>query len=148
MRQAGITSDKPLHAILLAVHGAALEAREVVTTGARGLSEKGERDLIQRVAGLCSQAADRAMARQSRLAAWRSGALVAAGMLLALAGGYWLGLSRPVATDLGPLPREVAEALRMNDLSSAWRACIAQPPQGGRPWCYMPLWQSATPPGR
>lgn len=103
----------------MAVHGAAEEAREVVTSGARGLTPDGERALIQRVAGTCSQAAERAMAQRSRIAAWRSGALVATGMLLALAGGYWLGLTRPVATELGPLPSEVVEALRANDLASA-----------------------------
>ncbi|MFZ6765263.1 hypothetical protein [Pseudoroseomonas sp. WGS1072] len=69
--------------------------------------------------------------------------------LLALLVGFAAGWNMPVETDLGPMSRSTVAVLRANDLEAAYQACIDQPPQQGRAWCQMPLWQPGQePPAR
>jgi hypothetical protein len=64
------------------------------------------------------------------LSAWRAGAAAAVAVLAALVGGYAYGVSRPVATAFGDLPREVVEGLRSNDLAASWRGYLwGAPPE-------------------
>ena len=59
LRKAGITESKPLFAILMTVHEAALSAQQAVGSGARGLTPEGERELIRRVTDAAAETTER-----------------------------------------------------------------------------------------
>jgi hypothetical protein len=73
-------------------------------------------------------------------------ALYVAVPVVTLALGFWVGARQAVPTNFGPLSLEAVRLFQGNDLDAAVRSCVAQPPQGGREWCKMPMWRPQAPP--
>lgn len=95
----GITPDKPLHAVLVAVHDAATTAREAVGS-ARLVDQKAADELVRRLAVSADAAAKttaRAEVREGvrRQAGWLAGAGVALALLSLAAGFGWGRVSAP-----------------------------------------------------
>ena len=91
LKKAGITDDKPLHAVLVTVMDAAHEAKD-----AKVLSSRAEQDLAQRVAQLAVSAVQRQVHRltwRARVGALLKGMVIGA---VLLAAGY--GLAKWEAT--------------------------------------------------
>jgi hypothetical protein len=66
--------------------------------------------------------------------------------LLAVAGaglfcvGLFAGKHWPVNTELGPLPRDLASVVRLQDWPAQWAACQSKPiKHNDAEWCYMPM---------
>lgn len=90
---AGITPDKPLHAVILAVHEAAEAARDAAR-GARGLTPEGEAALIRQI----DRRVDARLSALPRAHLLRTGLLGAAALfavaVLSGLGAYAVGHSR------------------------------------------------------
>jgi hypothetical protein len=166
-RQAGVRDDRPLFAVLLAVHDAAQAARAAVAAGARGLTPEGEAALVERSARAIGAAAEGMVERRTSRLAWRS-ALAAAGVLVsgmaASAGaGYAMGwragavetaaVADGLRDALGADPAAGAVWLRLmryNDPVAALRGCGRASVVDASGWrgCNVPLWiERAGPPG-
>jgi hypothetical protein len=63
LRAAGITPEKPLHAVLVTTFETALAAQQAVGSGARGLTPEGERELIRRVTDAAAESTEREVER-------------------------------------------------------------------------------------
>jgi hypothetical protein len=160
LRQAGISDDKPLAAILLTAFQTAETARSAVQDGARGLTPEGETDLIKRVVQAIGQQAKTSL-EQHRLRLDRklslvAGGIVAAGLLVAGIGGYWAGWSAGAQASR-VIENEVAAAalasgpeaasgwamlMRSNDIAKAMAQCSGAGvwTDNGRRACAVPLW--------
>lgn len=115
----GIAPDEPLHGVLMTVFETAAETREIVGTGARGLSPAGEKELIARVAESSAEAAQHEVERLARRIGWKNASLMALAGLALLGGGYVWGGHRQVETGfLGQLTAD-------NDVRSIERYCRA-----------------------
>lgn len=108
--RANIHPDKPIYMVLATVWRSVQELKDVIGTGARGLTPEGENDLIQRIARQADLSMRDSMAKHRvRLNLWTSLA-VGAGCVLCLTGGgaagYWMGWTggrdsvREVAADV------------------------------------------------
>jgi len=173
-RRAGVRDDRPLFAVLLAVHegsraarAAARAAAEAVTRGARGLTPEAEADLVERAARAVADKAEGLIARRTSRMAWRT-ALGAAGVLVsamaASAGaGYGLGWragwseaaagAGDLRAALGADPAAAATWVRLmrdNDPVAALRSCRKGSVVDASGWrgCNVPLWiERGGPPG-
>jgi hypothetical protein len=160
LRQAGITEDKPLFAILTTLHNTALTAQEAVQGGARGLSPDGERELIRRVTDAAAESTEREAERIVRR--FDLGMVLTAAVALVLftmtgaAGGYWYGRQAVQATEHriaaafadGPgTAKQWAELMENNDLKAALARCTGHQVvvTAGRRACYVPLWLEGAP---
>ena len=129
--QAGITEQKPLHAVMLILFQTATMAQEAVKGGARGLSEQGEQELIFRVAENAASVTGQEVERLSRCVGWRNSFLMAlAGLLLVAAGYLWGSWNRSGF---------LAQIEALNDTATIERICrehIFQ--RDGRTACNLP----------
>lgn len=93
--RANIHPDKPIYMVLSTVWRSVQELRGVIGTGARGLTQEGENDLIQRIARQAELSMRDSMAKHRvRLNLWTSlGVGVACVLCLSggAAAGYWMG---------------------------------------------------------
>ena len=93
--RANIQPDKPIYMLLSTVWRSVQELKDVVGTGARGLTPEGENDLIQRIARQAELSMRDSMTKHRvRLNLWTSMAAGAACVLCLTAGGaagYWMG---------------------------------------------------------
>jgi len=155
LRRAGITPDKPLHAVLITTFETALTAQEAVKDGARGLTPEGERELIRRVTDAAAESTERRAERiVSRL---HLGLAVKVAIALAVfalaggAGGYWLGMKEVQVTerriaaafaDGAATAKRWAELMENNDLNAALARCTGNQVTvtAGRRACLVPLW--------
>lgn len=109
------------------------------------ISSEAERELVRRLSqsashGASQHAANLAKAHNLRTVLVAAGVLVAA-IVIAAAAGYWRGLSVPINTNLGPLPREVVNLLNANDMAKRVAECKPLPEQpNGRKACSMNVW--------
>jgi hypothetical protein len=116
LRLAGITPDKPLHAVLTEVHAAAAASREA----AGGLSPEGERQLMERV----SRSIDGLVERRTRRIGWAVGLAGACVLVLGMAAagsmGYWLG-HRSGAAETAAVSAELDALLRRDpEVARVW----------------------------
>ncbi|GEO43030.1 hypothetical protein SAE02_71780 [Skermanella aerolata] len=168
LRQAGISDDKPLSAVLLTAFQAAETARSAVKDGARGLTPEGEADLIKRVIQAVGQQAKTSLEqhrlRLDRKTSIMAGGIVAAGLILAGVGGYWAGwssgaqASRVIEHDVAAAAMSAgpqaaaswAALMRNNDLPQALAQCSGASvwSANGKKACAVPLWLDGpeTPP--
>lgn len=95
LQRAGVTTDKPLYAVLVTVLSAAEKAQATVL-GARGLSPEGERDLVRRI----TTTVQKEHYKLSRSLSWRNTVALAFGIALTfgagLGGGWWLHGPNPL----------------------------------------------------
>jgi len=160
LRQAGITPDKPLHAVLVTAMETARQAGEAVRGGARGLTPEGEAELVRRVGAEAAREAARGAERQARRLVCRLDAglaLVAALALVAVGlGGAWVGYGigraqvevtgRAVAAtfrDGAGSAEAWLRLMRHNDIQAALAKCRdrgAVRVVAGRTACAVPLW--------
>ena len=158
-RQAGIADDKPLSQILLTVFVAAETALATVQTGARGLTQEGEAELVSRIVktvdASVKSSAQKHRLRLERKASWIAGSVVAASLLLGGGGGYLWGWST-ARQSVQTAERDVSMAFQHGpDAADAWRQLMQNndPRQaldqcgdssvwtaGGRRACLVPLW--------
>lgn len=155
LRKAGITPDKPLHAVLVTTFETALTAQESVRGGARGLTPDGERELIRRVTEAAAESTEREVERIVH----RFDLGLAVKVAIALtcfalgggAGGYWLGMKEVQGTerrlaaaiaDGTGTARRWAELMENNDLNAALARCTGNQVTvtAGRRACSVPLW--------
>lgn len=147
--RAGMTQDDPMRPLI-----------EVMAEGVRqtrALSPEAEQAAVTRIAHATAAVAERVMLRRAH-AVDRRTALIGAGALVVVLGlgavlGHVHGASQPVATPAGPMTRQAAEVLALNDLGAALAMC-----QGDRLWrdrltgamaCSVPLRLERAPvPGR
>lgn len=87
LRQAGITEDKPLHAVLVTVMQAAQDAK-----AAKALSERGEEALARRIDEMAVRAAERESDRRTRWA--RLGVLLRGMVIGAVLVGAGYGVAK------------------------------------------------------
>jgi hypothetical protein len=155
LRRAGITPDKPLHAVLVTMFETALTARESVQGGARGLTPEGERELIRRVteaaAGSTEREVERIVHRFDLALAVKVATALACFALGGAAGGYWLGMKEVQVTErrlaaafangTGTAKRW-ADLMENNDLNAALTLCTGNriTITSGRRACSVPLW--------
>jgi hypothetical protein len=159
-RQAGIGDDKPLSQVLLTVFVAAETALATIQTSARGITQEGEAELVNRVVKTVDASVKVAQhkhrLRLERRASIVAGGVVAAGLLLTGGCAYWLGWSNGVQASR-VIEHEVAAAaiaagpeaaadwvklMRGNDLTQAlaWCSGAAVWVTDGRHACAVPLW--------
>lgn len=109
------------------------------------ISSEAEKEMVRRLSqsashGASLHASALAKAHNLRTVFVAAGVLVAA-IVVAAVGGYWWGLSVPVNTNVGQLPREVAQVLSANNMRQAIAECKPLPAQpNGRRACTMNVW--------
>jgi len=155
LRRAGITPDKPLHAVLVTTFETALTAQESVKGGARGLTPEGERELIRRVTDAAAEStereAERIVSRFDLGLAVKVAIALAVFALAGAAGGYWLGMKEVQVTerriaaafaDGTGTAKRWAELMENNDLNAALSRCTGNQITviAGRRACSVPLW--------
>jgi hypothetical protein len=155
LRAAGITPDKPLHAVLTTAFDTAVMAQKSVKGGARGLTPEGEQELIRRVTDAAAESTEREAERIVRR--FDLGMVLKVAMALALfalaggGGGYWLGMREVQVTerriaaafaDGTATARHWAELMENNDLNAALARCTGNQVTvtAGRRACLVPLW--------
>lgn len=137
---AGITPDKPLHAVLVAVHEAAIAARDA-THGARGLTPEGETALVAALVHRVGREVGVRLAPLPRVHLLRTGLLGATILIgvMALAGGISYAVGRAHGA-----------AARVNELCQG--AALQVQPKGGVScsfWFMAPTGAAkTTPPDR
>src|SRR4051812_44959692 len=103
LRKAGITPEKPLHAVLVTTFQTALAAQESVKGGARGLTPEGERELIRRVTDAAAEGTEREAERIVRRfdlgLAVKVAIALAVFALAGAAGGDWVGVEEGQGTE-------------------------------------------------
>ena len=155
LRKASITDDKPLFAALLTAYETALTAQQAVGNGARGLTEQGERELIDRVTEVAAESTEREVERLTLrfnvALALKAAALLFVFGILCFGGGvyadrqYQLDISRQVQAAFQD-GQEAAKAwltlMQGNDIRAALGRCTGQAVtvSGGRKACAVPLW--------
>ena len=159
LRKAGITPEKPLHAVLVTTFETAFAAQESVKGGARGLTPEGERELIRRVTDAAAESTEREAERIVRRLdlglAVKAAVVLACFALAGGAGGYWLGMrevqvtERRIAaafTDGTGTAKRWAELMENNDLDAALSRCTGNQVTviAGRRACSVPLWLDGT----
>jgi hypothetical protein len=152
LRKAGITPDKPLHAVLVTTFETALTAQESVKDGARGLTPEGERELIRRVTAAAAESTEREAERiVSRFDLGLVLKVAIALACFALAGGYWLAMKEVQVTerriaaafaDGAGTAKRWAELMENNDLNAALARCTGNQVivTAERRACAVPLW--------
>jgi hypothetical protein len=155
LRTAGITPDKPLHAVLVTTFETVLSAQESVHGGARGLTPEGERELIRRVteaaAGSTEREVERIVHRFDLALAVKGAVALACFALGGAAGGYWLGIKEVQVTerrlaaafsDGAGTAKRWADLMENNDLDAALARCTGDKVvvAAGRRACSVPLW--------
>jgi hypothetical protein len=153
LRRAGITPDKPLHAVLVTTFETALTAQESVKDAARGLTPEGERELIRRVtdaaAASTEREAERIVRRFDLGLAVKVAIALAVFALAGAAGGYWLGMKEVQVTErritaafADGTAKRWAELMENNDLNAALARCSGNQVivTAGRRACAVPLW--------
>lgn len=152
---AGLLHDPLKHPLLamatmLEVLGAAAGSvtaavAEAKTAVRKPISAEAEAEMVRRLSrsassGASQQAASLVKAHTLRTVLVAAGVLVAA-ILMSAAGGYWYGLSVPINTNVGTLPREVVNLLNANDMAKSIAECKPLPGQpNGRKACSMNVW--------
>ena len=159
LRKAGITPDKPLHAVLVTTFETALTAQESVKDGARGLTPEGERELIRRVTAAAAESTEREVERivhRFDLGLAVKGAVALACFALAGgAGGYWLAMKEVQVTERriaaafaggAGTAKRWAELMESNDLNATLARCTGNQVivTAGRRACAVPLWLDAA----
>lgn len=147
---AGIAEGKPLHAVLLTVHGAAAAAFAAADR-AQGLSPEAEEELLARIARDAGAAVDDGMRRIERRCLAR---MVLLGMLgggvLLLTGygaGWWFGTRASVHAVEGAA--FLAQLAELNDVSALRRACERTAYRHhDRTACTLPALWVGVPPAR
>ena len=133
LAKAGIGPDKPLYTVLTTLHETAREAREIVGKGARGLSQEGERELIQRIADHSADATHKEVERLALRVGWKNALLMALSGLTLLGGGYLCGQLRQAE------PGFLGQLAAANDVGAIERYCRAHTvQQDGGTVCQMP----------
>jgi hypothetical protein len=126
-----------LASVLDALEEAANAVREPVSPAA-------EAEIIRRLENAASRGAAQHAAALARTHNLRTmliaSAVLVSAVALSIVGGYWWGVTRPVQTNLGMLPREVALVLSSNDMSKALAECKPLPQNSGRRACAVNLW--------
>lgn len=93
--RASLHPDKPLYMVLSTVWRSVQELKDVIGTGARGLTQEGENDLIQRISRQAELSMRDSMAKHRiRLNLWTSvgvGAVCVLCLTGGSAAGYWMG---------------------------------------------------------
>ena len=97
---AGITPDKPLHAVIVAVHEAADAARDAAR-GARGLTPEAETALVTALVQRVGREVNNGLARRARADVLRTGLLGVAVLsgAMTLAGAVCYGIGRAQGGD-------------------------------------------------
>ena len=142
LKAAGIAPDKPLHGVLLTVYETALEAKAAVGTGARGLSEQGERELIYRLSENALSVTSREVERFARRISFRNSFLFGLAGLLLLAGGFvWGHWNAPGRSGF---LADIASGNELAPIESYCRAHIFR--RDGKAACQLPnVWVKGTP---
>lgn len=137
--QAGVTEEKPLHAVLLILFRTATMAEEAVKGGARGLSAEGEKELIYRMAENCVSVTGQEIERLARKIDFRTSLMMALVALVLLAAGFLWGYWNRSGF--------LAEVEYLNSPASMESFCRAHSFQrDGKAACQLPpVWIKGTP---
>lgn len=134
----GMTPKDPLHAIFLRLAEDADKRRQQMDRQEKVLAAFGPD-----AGKMAAEAARREVAQGIRLAAISAkGAKVIGSMLMIVIGtasGFFAGSHYPVATEIGTMPREMAEIIRLQQWDIQWPACRKQPEKDGVAWCLLPV---------
>ncbi|MDB5243754.1 MAG: hypothetical protein JWP57_4380 [Spirosoma sp.] len=134
--RAGITESKPLYAVMVATFEA--------TSGARGLTPEGEKNLVARVAGAVRAGAEQAGAQAYRQGRMRTLAVQIGVGVAVLAGGWALGYWQrgEVRVEAIAGASFVAQLVTLNDPAALRTYCMAHAYQqaGGTACQLPPVW--------
>jgi hypothetical protein len=117
-------------------------AQEAVKGGARGLTPEGEAELIRRVTDAVAENTEREAERVTRRFDLQMEFRMAAGMLLLMGSGYFLGQANadPARTAYIESAAFMAQLAEMNDFRSIRDHCIKHTvPQNGGTACELPM---------
>lgn len=140
--QAGMEKDSPLRLALITVMETAETAQEAVKGGARGLTPEGETELIRRVTDAVAETTEREAERVIRRFDLQMGLRMAAGMLLLIGSGYFLGQAnadpaRAASIESAAFMAQLAE---LNDFRAIREHCLKHTvQQNGGTACELPL---------